>query len=91
MVLNVGSFLVGFYNNDIMDAAQDLEWIKNSLNVIINLFRRYGLIANTAKSWTMTCQPGSVRPGMSEEAIGWQCTGLGVSYYKPLQRRIPCS
>ena len=60
------------------------------MNVLIGLFRRYGLAANIAKSCTMTCHPGALQVGMSEEAMVLKCTGVGDSYQVRLQRRIPC-
>ena len=47
------------------------------MNVLIGLFRRYGLAANIAKSCTMTCHPGALQVGMSEEAMVLKCTGGG--------------
>ena len=34
-------------------------------------------------------QPGSIWSGMSEEAVGRQCTSVGASYHERLQIRIP--
>ena len=74
--LNVGRCLGFFYTDDGMVEAQESEWLQKSLNVLIDLFYRYGLVKNVEKSWTMTYQPGALRSGMSEEVEGWQCTGL---------------
>ena len=60
------------------------------MNVLVGLFRRYGLAANVAKSCTMTCQPGILRLGISEEAKALKYTGLGDSYRVRLRRSIPC-
>ena len=40
-----------------------------TMNVLVGLFRRYGLAVNVAKSRTITCQPGALRVGVLEEAI----------------------
>ena len=63
--LNVGRCLGIFYADDGIIGARYSEWLQNALNVIIDLFRKYGLVKNIVKSWTMTCQPGTLRSGMS--------------------------
>ena len=60
LVLIVGRCL-GFFNaNNNMVGAWDSEWLQNVLNVLIGLFKRYGLIANFVNSRTMMCQPRSL-------------------------------
>ena len=66
-----------FYANDSMVGSHDPECLQHAMNVLVGLFRRYGLAANVTKSRTMTCQPGTLRPGMSEEAMVLKCTGVG--------------
>ena len=61
------------------------------MNVLVGLFRGYGLAANVAKSCTMICQPGALQMGMSDDAMAQKCTGVGDSYLVRLRRRIPCS
>ena len=58
------------------------------MNVLIGLFWRYGLAASVAKYKTMTCKPGALRSGMSEEAKELKCTGVGSSYRERLRRRV---
>ena len=65
----VGRCLVLFYENNGMVRSRNLEWLQHKMNILVGLFRRYGLAANVAKSRTMTCQPGSLRAGMSKEAM----------------------
>ena len=48
-------------------------------------------MANVAKYKTMTCQPGAICTGMSEEDFNWRSTGEGDIYREHLQRRIPCT
>ena len=38
----------------------------------------------------MTCQPGAIKLGMSEEAKALKCTGVGDYYCMRLRRQIPC-
>ena len=83
-------FLGVFYAYDVMVGSRDAEWLQHSMHVLVGLFRRYGLASNVAKSCTMTCQPGSLRSGISEEAKALKCTGLDESYRVQLRRRIPC-
>ena len=73
-----------------MVRSRDSEWIQHAMNVLVGLFKRYGLAANIAKSHTMTCHPGALRVGISEEAMPLNCTGVGDSYQVRIRRRIPC-
>ena len=54
MGLAVGRFLGLFYSKNGMVGSWDLEWFQGSLNVIIRLFHRYGLVVNVANSKAMT-------------------------------------
>ena len=87
---NVNICLGVFHANDNMVGYIDSNCLKHSMKILIRIFRRYGLAANIAKSHTMTCQPGALRSGMSEEARECKCTGVGDYYRKRLRRRIPC-
>ena len=58
-----------FYVDNSIIGAQELEWLQNGLNFFIGLFRKYGIIANVAKSRPMTCQPGALWLDMSEEVV----------------------
>ena len=76
----VGWCLVFFYSNYGMVKTSNSDWIQHAMNVMVCLFRRYGLAANVDKSRTITCQSGSLRAGMSEEAMLLKCTGVVDSY-----------
>ena len=69
--------LVIFYANGGMVGSRDPNWLQGDLNVIIGLLRRYVLVANVIKSKVVICQPGALQSGMSEEAVGLSCTGIG--------------
>ena len=86
----VGRCLGVFYADDGMVGSRNSDWLQHTMNVLVRIFRSYGLVANIEKSRTMTCQPGSLRTGMSEEAMPLKCTGVGDSYRLRLRRRIPC-
>ena len=88
--LNMGRCLVFFYNNDGMIGSRDSEQLQNALNVLSRLFQWYGIITNVAKSHMITCRPRALRLGISEEVVGHQYTGVGLSYHERLRRRTPC-
>ena len=85
----VGRCLGVFYDNDGMVIPRDTEWLQQSMNVLVSPFLWYGLAANVSKSLTMTCQPGALMLGMSEEANDLKCTRLGNSYRVILRQLIP--
>ena len=58
-----------FYADDGIILSRGPEWVQGVINVLIRLFRRFGLISNVEKSKIMTCQPGVICTGMSEEAF----------------------
>ena len=66
-----------FYADNGMVGYHNLDWLQNAMNVLVGLFRRYGLASNVAKSRTISCQTGALRTGMSEEAMALKCTGVG--------------
>ena len=86
----VGRCLWVFYSDDSMVGSRDPDWMKYLMNVLIGLFRRYGLMANVNKSRSMTCQPRALRSGMSAEGKALKCTGVGYSYRTRLQKRTHC-
>ena len=85
----IGRCLGVFHAEDGMAGSSNSDWLQHAINVLIGLFRRYGLEANVAKSGTMPCHTGALRTGMSEEAMVLKCTGVGDSYRVRLRRRIP--
>ena len=60
----VGWCLGVFYADNGMVGSRDLDWLQHAMNVLVGLFRRYGMAYNFAKSRTMTCQPRTLRAGM---------------------------
>ena len=77
---SVGRCMGGFYANEGMVGSRDPDWLQHSMNLLVNLFRWYGLAANAVKSRYMACQPGALRPGMSAEAKALKCMGVRYSY-----------
>ena len=68
------------YKDDGLIVFQDTEWLQGSLNVLIGLFHRIGLMANVAKSKIITCHPGTIRSIMLEEVVGQRSTRKGATY-----------
>ena len=66
-----------------------LGWLQGALNVLIGLFFYYRLLSNVTKSSAMTCQMGTLRSRMSEEAVERWCTETEATYHKRLRRQIP--
>ena len=64
-----------FYAENGMVGSREPDWLQHAINVLVGLFRRYGLEANVEKSFKMTCQTGALRAGMSEEAMELKCMG----------------
>ena len=79
-----------FYADDGIILSRGPEWVQGVINVLIRLFRRFGLISNVEKSKTKTCQPGVICTGMSEEAFIFRIKGEGGTYWERLQWCIPC-
>ena len=69
-----------FYADDGMVRSRDTGWLKHAMNILVGLFRRYGLAANVAKLRTMKCQPDALWAGISDEAMVLKCKGVGDSY-----------
>ena len=67
----VGRSLKVFYADNGFIGLWDLEWLQGVLNVMIGPFLRIGLMESVAKSKKMTCHPGAIWLGMSEEEVGW--------------------
>ena len=65
------------YADDGIIRSRDLEWLQGALNILIGLFYQIGLMANVARSKTMTCHPGTICLVMSKEAVGQRSTGEG--------------
>ena len=76
----VGRCLRVFYANDNMLGSIDPDWMQHLMNVLVDLFRRYGLTANVSNSLLITCQPSALRSGVSKESKALKCTGVVDSY-----------
>ena len=63
-----GRCLGVFCADDRIVGSRGSNWLQHLMNVFIRRFRWYGLAASTNKSHTVTCLPGALMSGMSEEA-----------------------
>ena len=79
-----------FYADYGMVGSHDSDWLHHTMNVLVWVFSRYGLVANVVKSRTITLQPRVLRAGMLEEAMEQKFTGVGDSYRVRIRRCIPC-
>ena len=86
----VGRSMGVFYVYNGLVGSRYLQWLQGYINVLIRLFYRVVLMANFAKSNTITFQQGLIRTGMSEEAFSRRITGEGAPYQELIRRRIPC-
>ena len=62
--MSVGWCMSVFYADGGIIEFMDPYWIQGAANVLIRLFRRVRLTANTVKSTTMTCHPGVIPMGI---------------------------
>ena len=64
--LAAGRCLEIFYSENSVVISHDSDWVHGALNVLIGLFRRYGLVSNFTKYKAMACHPVTLRSGMTE-------------------------
>ncbi len=64
---DVAKWLVAFYIDNGLVASRDPVWIQSSFNVLVSLFEHIGLFTNASKTKVMTCIPGRIREGYTEE------------------------
>ena len=88
--LAVGRCLGIFFTENDMVVSQDPGLIMGALNVLIGLFRRYGLVVNFAKYKAVTCNLGTLRYRMSEESVVQRYTRRWETYCKRPRWQIPC-
>ena len=86
----VGRSLRMFYDTDGLLGSRDTELLQRALNILIKMFWRIGLAANSVKSKTMMFQAGVIILGMLEEEFGCCSTGEGTSYLERLRIKSPC-
>ncbi len=64
---DVAKWLVAFYIEDGLVASRDPVWLQSSFDVLVGLFECIGLFTNASKTKVMTCIPGRIRKGYTEE------------------------
>ena len=77
-----------FYADAGIIVSRDQECLQGDINVIIVLFRKFGLMVNVAKSENMNCQEGVIWTGMTEEDwMGRSRIFTGI-YYQSVRQNI---
>ena len=69
-------FLAEFYADDGIIANREPERLQQSLDALVALFERVGLITNTEKTKAMTMIPGKIRTRLIEEVYANSIEGL---------------
>ena len=81
---------MGVFNADEgITRSREPEWIQGKIHFLIRIFIRVRLMDNITKYKTMTCQPGAICTGMSEDVLIMRSKGEGATYRESLWRRIP--
>ena len=81
LVHAVGRSLEVFYADNGLIESRYPKWLQGGLSVLTGPFLRIGLIENIARSKKMTCHPGAIWLGMSEEAVE-QRSSVKVATYR---------
>jgi hypothetical protein len=64
---DVANWLVAFYIDNGLVASRDPVWLQSSFDILVSLFERIQLYTNVSKTKVMTCVPGRIREGYTEE------------------------
>ncbi len=56
----VRDYCIAFFVDDGLVAARCPVWLQSSFNILIKLFERIGLLANSDKTKVVTCVPGRI-------------------------------
>ncbi len=86
---DVAQWLVAFYIDDGLVASRDPVWLQSSFDTLVGLFKCIGLFTNAAKTKVMTCIPGRIREGYTEEKYTLNKSGL-VTAANRKHRRVDC-
>jgi hypothetical protein len=72
----VAKWMVAFYIDNGLVASRDPVWLQSSFDILVGLFEHIGLFTNAAKTKVMTCTPGRIREGYTEEEYTLNKSGL---------------
>ena len=64
--------------------------MQSALNILIVVSQRIILASKITKSKTMTCYPGEIIFGNSQESFVRRSTGEVTTYWGRLKRHVPC-
>ena len=79
-------FLALFYANDAIISHRDLVWLQESLDVLIELFKRIGFFPNRSKTKAMICVPGKIQTRLSTSV--YNMTGVILNTAQDSSRRV---
>jgi hypothetical protein len=85
----VAKWMVAFYIDNGLVASRDPVWLQSSFDILVGLFECIGLFTNAAKMKVMTCTPGRIREGYSDEAYTLHKSGLETAADRK-RRRVKC-
>jgi hypothetical protein len=86
---DVAKWLVAFYIDNGLVASRDPVWLQSSFNVLVGLFERIRLFTNASKTKVMTCIPGRIREGYTEEEYTIIRSGTDTATNRK-RRRVDC-
>jgi hypothetical protein len=71
----MATFFAIFYVDDAFLASRDVGFLQLELTLLVDLFERAGLQANTTKTQTLVCTPGRIRTQLPSESYCRMQTG----------------
>ncbi len=71
----MATFFAIFYVDDAFLASWDAGFLQHALTLLVDLFERVGLQANTSKTQMMICTPGRIRTQLPSESYHRMQTG----------------
>jgi hypothetical protein len=80
---------VAFYIDNGLIASRDPVWLQLSFDILVGLFECIRLFTNAAKTKVMTCIPGRIREGYTEEEYTLNKSGLETAANRK-RRRVDC-
>jgi hypothetical protein len=72
---DIATFFAIFYVNNAFLASRDAGFLQHTLTLLVDLFKRVGLQANTTKTQTLVCTPGHIRTQLPSESYRRMQTG----------------
>ncbi len=86
---DIAKWLVAFYIDNGLVASRDPVWLQLSFDILVNLIECIGHYTNATKRKVMTCVPGRVREGYTEEKYTLHRSGAETAASRK-RRRMVC-